>query len=41
MAVCLVMQFAGMDTAKYEAVKEELGKCELAKGHDQSRRRIR
>ena len=25
MAVCLVMQFAGVDTSKYEAVMEKLG----------------
>ena len=25
MAVCLVMQFTGVDAAKYEAVMEELG----------------
>lgn len=25
MAVCLIMQFAGMDTSKYEAVMEKLG----------------
>src|SRR5947208_13735427 len=25
MAVCLIMQFAGMDTSKYDAVMEKLG----------------
>jgi hypothetical protein len=44
MAVCLVMQFTGVDAPKYEAVMKELGLQSanaLAEGHHQSHRRIR